>query len=105
MANNTLLHKLVLGMTTFINPTAPSQSRLYFDARSRAMEPARALPPTSYTYGSGTTDGHMVTVNNGYQGRVEITYGGSSGGMVVQQEWWQRGRERSRHRDAIRVRQ
>ncbi|MBK6430431.1 hypothetical protein [Candidatus Amarolinea dominans] len=86
MANNTLLHKLVLGMTAFINPAAPSQSRLYLSTITHYGTGSNALPPTSYTYGSGTTDGHMVTVNNGYQGRVEVTYGGSSGGMVVQQE-------------------
>ncbi|MGB4979666.1 MAG: SpvB/TcaC N-terminal domain-containing protein, partial [Anaerolineae bacterium] len=86
MANNTLLHKAVLGMTAFTNPAAPSQSRLYLSTITRYGTGSNALPPTSYTYGSGTTDGHMVTVNNGYQGRVEVTYGGSSGGMVVQQE-------------------
>ena len=37
----------------------------------------------TYTYGNGTTDGFMVAVDNGYQGRVEIVYAGSNGGGGV----------------------
>ncbi|WP_423224222.1 hypothetical protein [Candidatus Amarolinea aalborgensis] len=85
-ANNTLLHKVGLGMTAFTNPAAPSQSRLYLSTITRYGADNSTLPPTTYTYGSGTTDGFMAAVDNGYHGRVEIAYISSNGGMVVQQE-------------------